>query len=422
VWQGRLGIVALVCGAALVAMPLYIRTANDSGSNQLEVYSWWTGPGEEDGLHALVADFQHKYPGVKFVNAAVSGGAGTNAKAILATRLLANDPPDSYQRHAGLELADDVRSGKVQDLTGMFRQQGWTTAFPAGLLDNLTIDGKIYAVPVNIHRANLIWYNPAVLRRAGIQSPPATWTDFLNQAPLLKSKGITPLTVGPEWTQKQLLETVLLGELGPDKYRALWTGSDGWSDPATLAALEVYKKVLANSDIATSAADWQPQIDRVTTGAAAYAVMGDWASSYLSGTKKLAWQRDYSAAASPGSDGVYDFLSDSFTLPVGARHPAAARDWLLEVGSTEGENLFNPLKGSVPARLDADPAPYTGYLEWALRQWRDPHTKIVGSLTHGVVADNAWNAEIDTALGLYVQSGNTAKFAATVAAAYRETR
>jgi len=120
-WQGRLGVAALVCGAALVAMPLYLPSSNSAGTNQVEVYSWWTGPGEEDGLRAMVADFQHRYPGIRFVNAAVSGGAGSNAKAILATRLLANDPPDSYQRHAGLELADDVRSGKVQDLTGLYR-------------------------------------------------------------------------------------------------------------------------------------------------------------------------------------------------------------------------------------------------------------------------------------------------------------
>src|SRR5262249_23757956 len=128
------------------------------------------------------------------------------------------------------------------------------------------------------------------------------------------------------------------------------------------------------------------------------------------------------ATATPGSDGVYDFLSDSFTLPVGARHPMAARDWLLEAGSTEGENLFNPLKGSVPARLDADSWPYTGDPAWGLQQGRRPPTRIVGSLTHGVVADNAWNAEIDTTLGLFVQDGNVDKFAATVAEKYEETR
>src|SRR4029450_9529321 len=128
------------------------------------VYSWWTGPGEEDGLNAMVSEFKRENPSVNFINATVSGGAGSNAKAILASRLLANDPPDSYQRHAGLELQDDVRSGKGVDLPSLYDAEGWRQVFPPGLLDNLTIDGKIYSVPVNIHRANLIWYNPQTLQ------------------------------------------------------------------------------------------------------------------------------------------------------------------------------------------------------------------------------------------------------------------
>src|SRR5689334_13072442 len=157
-------------------------TIRGASRDQLEVYSWWTGPGEEEGLNAMAKAFQEENPGVRFVNAAVSGGAGSNAKAILASRLLANDPPDSYQRHAGLELLDDVRSGKVQDLSSLYDQQNWRSVFPKGLLDNLTINGKVYAVPVNIHRANLLWYIPSTLKQLGIAAPPKTWSEFLDQA------------------------------------------------------------------------------------------------------------------------------------------------------------------------------------------------------------------------------------------------
>jgi glucose/mannose transport system substrate-binding protein len=420
-WRGRIVVIVLLLVAVVVGAPV-LGSSTGSRGNQVEIYSWWTGPGEEDGLRAMVADFQARNPGVHVVNAAVSGGAGSNAKAILASRLLANDPPDSYQRHAGLELADDVRSGKVQDLTGLYAEQGWTKALPRGLLDKLTIDGRLYAVPVNIHRANLIWYRPATLRALGIAAPPRSWSEFLQQAAVIRAKGLTPLTVGPEWTQKHLLETVLLGELGPDGYEQLWSGPGAWGWPVTRAALDTYRKVLAYTDIASSAADWQPQLDRVTSGSAVYAVMGDWVYSYLSITRKLAWDKDFAVAASPGTDGVFDFLSDSFTLPVGTRHPDLARRWLIECGSVAGQDLFNPLKGSIPARTDVDSSRYTGYLAWDLTQWRDPRTRIVGSLAHGVVADNGWNAEIDTALELFLRDGNTARFAQTVANAYEDSR
>ncbi|OLE28910.1 MAG: hypothetical protein AUG44_05985, partial [Actinobacteria bacterium 13_1_20CM_3_71_11] len=311
---------------------------------------------------------------------------------------------------------------KVTDLTQLYAEQGWTSVLPKGLLDNLTIGGRLYAVPVNIHRANLIWYRPATLRSLGIAGPPKSWKEFLQQAATIRAKGLTPLTLGPEWTQKHLLETVLLGELGPDGYQDLWRNGTAWKRPATRAAVETYHKVLAQSDLTSSAADWQPQLDRVMAGSAVYAVMGDWAYSYLAITKKLAWNADFTVAASPGTDGVFDFLSDSFTLPVGTRHPDLARRWLIECGSVGGQDLFNPLKGSIPARTDVDAGRYTGYLASDLREWRDPHTRIVGSLAHGVVADNGWNAEIDTALELFLRDGDTTRFADSVASAYGDSR
>ncbi len=77
---------------------------------QVEVFSWWVGPGEADGLAAMVKVFNQMYPNITFVNAAVAGGAGTNAKAVLATRLAANDPPDS--------VAGSRRSGNHRQLRG----------------------------------------------------------------------------------------------------------------------------------------------------------------------------------------------------------------------------------------------------------------------------------------------------------------
>jgi glucose/mannose transport system substrate-binding protein len=388
----------------------------------VEVFSWWTGPGEEEGLAAMIEDFKKKNPGIEFINAAVSGGAGTNAKAILANRLQAGNPPDSYQRHAGLELADDIKADMLEDLTSLYEQQGWKDKLPKGLLEAITIDGKIYSVPVNIHRANLIWFVPGTLKELGISGPPKTWKEFLTQAAEIKKKGKTPLAIGPQWTQKHLLETVLLGELGPDKYTGLWNGTTEWKSAEVIAALETYKKVLSFSDVKTAAADWQPAADRVVDGTAVYTVMGDWLDAYWGRAKKMAYQTDYDVAASPGSAGVYDFLSDSFTLPKGAKHRDAAVKWLEECGSTEGQDLFNPQKGSVPARTDADKSKYKDYLASALKDWQDPNTRIVGSLAHGVVANNAWNSEIDTALGLFGASGDSKAFADAVAQSYAATR
>jgi glucose/mannose transport system substrate-binding protein len=412
----RMGLVALGLAATLLALPACSSKPSSSGDKEVEVFSWWSGPGEGEGLQALIDDFQKNNPGIKFTNAAVAGGSGTQARQVLATRLLQNQPPDSYQLHAGQEAASDIKDGRLDDITYLYNANGWKDKFPPGLIDKLTIDGKIYAVPVNIHRSNLLWFNPKKLAEWGISAPPKTWTEFLAQAAVLKTKGVKPISVGITWTQMHLMENVLLGELGVAKYNGLWNGTTDWKSAEVIAALDTFKKVMAVADVGTD--DWQPTIDKVVAGTAAYNVMGDWAAGYLQGPKALKYKTDYDVAASPGTAGVYNFLSDSFTLPKGAPHKGAAEAWLKECASTGGQDLFNPKKGSVPARLDADRSKYTDYLAWALQEWQNPSTTIVGSLVHGVVANNAWKSEIEKAYGIFFQDKNSAKFAAAVATAY----
>ena len=58
-----------------------------------------TGGGEAAGLDAMIKIFNAEYPDIEFINAAVAGGAGTNAPP--RHRLQAGDAPDSWQGHAG---------------------------------------------------------------------------------------------------------------------------------------------------------------------------------------------------------------------------------------------------------------------------------------------------------------------------------
>jgi glucose/mannose transport system substrate-binding protein len=395
--------------------------SGDGGDTEVEVFSWWTGPGEEEGLNELIAMFEEANPGVEFIDAAVAGGGGEQARAILTNRMQANDPPDSFQGHAGKELLDYIQAGQLDDLTFLYEEEGWMDVFPEGLLEQVTVDGAIYSVPVNIHRANLVWFNPAALEQAGIDGPPATWSEFLDQAETLESEGIIPLAIGPLWTQEHLLETVLLGELGADAYIGLWDGTTQWTDPEVVDALDTFSDVLAVSDLDEAASDWQPQLDKVVNGSAAYAVMGDWSYAYLDTNLGLAYEEEYNAAATPGSDGVFDWLSDSFTLPTEASHKGAAEEWLKVVGSQEGQDAFNVLKGSVPARTDADTSLYEDYLAWNLPQWTDSETVLVPSLAHGAAANNAFKNQIEENLGTFVGDQNAEKFAENVQAAYEST-
>ncbi len=382
--------------------------------DQVEVFSWWTGGGEAAGLEAMIEVFNAEYPDIEFINAAVAGGAGTNARAVLATRLQSGDPPDSWQGHAGQELIGTYVAGnQIEPLNDLYEAQGWLDVMPETLIPLISDSGNIYSVPVNIHRANVLWYNPTILADNGV-AVPTTIDEWIAAMDTLQAAGVTPLALGEQWTQMHLMETVLLGSLGADAYDGLWDGSTDWGSAEVKAALDNFATILTYTNADAASLTWQDASQLVVNGDAAFNVMGDWAEGYF---RELGMtpETDYGWAPVPGSVGVFQFLSDSFTLAVGAPHPDGAMAWLTVAGSKAGQEAFNPIKGSICARTDCDPSLFGVYLQSAMSDWSTD--KVSGSLTHGVVANDSWKSEIDTALGLFMADRDVDGFQTALVAA-----
>lgn len=385
---------------------------------KVEVFSWWVGGGEAAGLDAMMKIFKAQNPEIEFINAAVAGGAGTNARAILASRLQAGDPPDSWQGHAGQELIGTyVKAHQLEPLNFLYEQEKWLDVMPKTLIPLISQDGNIYSVPVNIHRSNVLWYNPRILAENNLPVP-TTLDEFIADLEKLNSTGIIPLVMGEQWTAMHLFETILLASLGPEKYSGLWTGKTDWDGPETRHALENFEKVLSytNNDATTLA--WQDAAQLVVNGDAAFNIMGDWTEAYYKELGKTP-RVDYGWAPVPGTTGVFQFLSDSFVLPIGAPNREGAIAWLKLAGSKAGQDAFNPVKGSIPARSDADRSLYDEYLQSAMADWaRDT---LVGSLYHGVVANDSWKTEINTDLGIFLTDKNVDRLQAALMSACKSS-
>jgi glucose/mannose transport system substrate-binding protein len=229
----------------------------------------------------------------------------------------------------------------------------------------------------------------------------------------------SPLALGEAWTEVHMFETILLATVGADAYTKLWIGEGDWAAPEVTQAIENTKTVMsyANSDYATLS--WQDASKLVADGDAAFNIMGDWADGYFSGTVEggnlgLTPETQYAWMPVPGTQGVYQFLSDSFVLPIGAKHRDAAIKWLTLCGSKEGQDAFNPVKGSIAARKDSDKSLYGVYLQSAMEDWSKD--VVVGSLVHGVVANPTWATQITTDWGAYIIDFDTAKFQAALVA------
>jgi glucose/mannose transport system substrate-binding protein len=376
-------------------------TAAPPTTGELEIFSWWTAGGEADGLNAMYGIYSEKYPDVEIINATVAGGAGSNAKAVLATRMQAGDPPDSFQVHAGHELIDSwVVADKMEPVTFIFEENGWLDSYPQGVIDILSYEGEIWSVPVNIHRSNVLWYNKAVFADAGLEAP-TTFDEFFAVADALQGAGVTPLALGDNgiWASTHLMESVLLGTLGPEGYRGLWTGETDWSGPEVTQALETFAQMMGYVNEDHAALSWDQAAQLVADGDAAMTIMGDWAEGYF---KSLGQTPDveFGYVPSPGTAGTFIMLSDSFGLPQGAPHRDNAVAWLEVCGSKEGQDAFNPLKGSIPARTDGDRSLYDVYLQSAMDDFASD--EIAPSLAHGAAASEGWVTAVNDAMTLFV--------------------
>ena len=368
---------------------------------ELEIFSWWTAGGEADGLNAMYGIFEGKYPDVEIINATVAGGAGMNAKAVLATRMQSGDPPDSFQVHAGHELIDSwVVADKMEPVTSIFEDNGWLDSYPPGVIDVISYDGEIWSVPVNIHRSNVLWYNKQVFADNGL-TPPTTFDEFFEVADALDAAGVTPLALGDNgiWTAVHLFESVLLGAMGPEKYNGLWDGSTDWGGPEVKTALETFAGMMAYVNEDHAALSWDQAAQLVADGDAAMTIMGDWAEGYFISIG-LTPDVEFGYVPSPGTEGTFIMLSDSFGLPKGAPNRDNAIAWLTVCGSREGQDAFNPLKGSIPARTDGDRSLYDVYLQSAMDDFAT--NDISPSLAHGAAASEGWSTAVSDVMTLFV--------------------
>jgi glucose/mannose transport system substrate-binding protein len=301
----------------------------------------------------------------------------------------------------------------MDNLDDVFKDNGFTTQFPQGVLDIVSAkdsSGTVhyYSVPANIHRANVLWYNKKILSDNGL-TPPKTWDEFMTVAEALKAKGITPLAVGDSgiWANGMILETILIATLGADGFDGLWTGATDWGSSQVTDALNTYKTVLGYINPDHSSLSWDQAADLLISGKAAMTIMGDWANGEFT-NKNFA---DYGWAAAPGNDKIYQALADSFGIPTKAKNKEAIKKFLALLGSAQGQDLFNPYKGSIPANTTAGNPPadaqqYTEYQKSAMTSWKTD--AIVPSLEHGAAAAPSWKGAWEQAVTLFVTNTDVA--------------
>ena len=264
-------------------------------------------------------------------------------------------PPTANQFNTSRDFEDLIDKGMLADLEKHASAGHWRDAMPEALVDVSVRNGKFYALPVNIHGRNWIWFNQAVLDEAGAKAPTGWGDDMFEALDKVKAAGKIPLAIsGRPVYEMMLFHSVVLGVGGRD----LWMDSYAKHDKAVLTgatmrkAFETFGRLRAYVDEGTPGRAWNVATNLVITGKAAFTSVGDWAKGEFSAAGMTAG-REYGCII-PG--GVVSIGGDVFVFPKqNDPEKLKAQDLLVEVMSKpETLKAFNKLKGSVPSRTDVD--------------------------------------------------------------------
>ncbi|MDB6182278.1 ABC transporter substrate-binding protein [Paracoccus fistulariae] len=338
----------------MLAASAAICLGGSAWAEELEVTHWWTSGGEA----AAVAEFAKAFDatGNKWIDGAIAG-SGSTARPIMISRITGGDPMAATQFNHGRQAEELVDAGMMRSLTELAEAEGWADVITAPfLLENCTLDGELYCVPVNIHSWQWLWLSNKAFEDAGVPVP-TNWDEFVAAAPALEAAGKVPLAMGKQgWQSGGAFNSMVLSLAGPDIYMKVFQDHDaetaaGPEMAKVWAAADAARKMAANSNVQ----DWNQATNMVITGQAGGQIMGDWAQGEFQVAGQVAG-KDYTCLAGLGVGQYLSANGDAFYFPkLSDDAKSEAQGELASVMfSPEAQVAFNLKKGSVPVRKDID--------------------------------------------------------------------
>jgi glucose/mannose transport system substrate-binding protein len=387
-------------------------TSATKDTKQLEVVSWWTSGSEAGALNVLLTAFRQAVPDVQPINAAVAGGAGSQAIVALAKRLQKGDPPDVWQTFAGKSVQAYAGRGVVRDVGSIYASGDLRTTMQPTILQSLMRGGKPYGVPTGAHRSNVLWFNTELLKKAGVTPPGRdyTLTAFRNDLQRVKASGATPLCLGGKdpFTTVELFENTLLSTIGTTGWRNMARDNLNWRSAPVQAALRSFGDMLTYADPEASGLTWDAATKKLTTGGCAFESMNDSAYGELiaDGAQE---GTDFGAAAFPGTGDSFLAVVDVFVAATKAKNAKNALAFLDEINKPATQIPFSRAKGSVPVLRNVDVSSLSAYQRDASKSlWTSP---VLLSVAHGEAMSPTFEEGFYDAVSTYVRTRDPDAFA-----------
>ncbi|WP_250035493.1 extracellular solute-binding protein [Paractinoplanes maris] len=254
-------------------------TSNGGGGGTASYWSL-SGPPGEPVRKAAIERWNKANPDSKITTNFFQNDA---YKQKIKTSIGANQGPTMIWGWGGGGLKEYVGSNLVEDLTDWF---GQNAAVKDKILPSsfgaATVNGKIYAMPIETVQPIVLFYNKKVFDKVGVQ-PPKSWGEIMALVPQFNAQKIAPFSLAGQsrWTNMMWLEFLLDRTAGSEVFDRVFAGEkDAWSDPAVLDMLtKIQDLVKANGfqkGFSSTTADSNADQALLYTGKAAMMLHGSW--------------------------------------------------------------------------------------------------------------------------------------------------
>lgn len=331
----------------------------DSGEVQEITWMFWDDlTATEDliskGYADVIERFNKDYEGKYHVTAITTNLEEYYPK--LNALVASGDTPDVFIVSPGPNLTDYVDPGVAAPLDS-YLADGWKDTFTSdAVFSQMTYDGQIYAVPLNIAAA-CAFYNTEMFEAAGAEVP-KTWDEMIAACDKLQAAGYTPITIsaGTAWCLSMVAG--YLCEMEGVDLAALADGSASWTDGKLASAAEklvqlsqYFQKTAAGdtNDVATA---------NFYNEEAAILIQGSWAIAQINGSNP-----DFESRCGvfqfPGVERVIA-KSDSLAMSSSTRNPEACIALMKYFTDDTAQKYTAEVGGKIPVtnvEYDASVAP-----------------------------------------------------------------
>ncbi|HHI0520038.1 TPA: extracellular solute-binding protein [Klebsiella variicola] len=228
---------ALRVNACLLAM--LVISGSVSAATQINALFMTQAAYSENDIRAMTSDFEKQHPDVK-VNLEFVPYEALHDK-IVAARGAGGNGYDVVLFDA-IWPAEFSRFDLLQDVSSRIAPDEREKIFP-GAMNTVVYQGKTLGMPW-ILDTKYLYYNKAMLDKAGIKTPPVSWQQVMDDAKVLKDKGIVKYPLVWSWSQAEALVcdyTTLVSGFGGSFYQ---NGKLDFSTPASLKAVTLMKTSL----------------------------------------------------------------------------------------------------------------------------------------------------------------------------------